>query len=219
MSSRQGPTSFRSLRTQRACAPRGAGAHPRRTRRRRDVADEAAEAEAAVESGAVRALMRGASRTEAAAESQAAAENVLASRFSDEGKPAELDDFGRDVGAARRSAAARRASARQTLRFAESQSGTRVRGKPTTQENAEEMRLFNKGCLDVRGRGGLRDAGRRVGVRDNRAGQSKGGGLETTVPEDVQRRGGCLTPRLRFSRRFVRLELLSWSPLFLAGSW
>lgn len=180
-----------------------------------DVADEAAEAEAAVEA-AQYALMRGASRTEAAAESQAAAENVLASRFIDEGKPAELDDFGRDVGAARRSAAARRASARQTLRFAESQSGTRS-GETDDQENAEEMRLFNKGWLDVR------DAAVCV-MRD------AGSEYATIAPvkakaEDWKRRFPKTYKDAWMSHAaptifapFVLLELLSWSPLFLAGS-
>ena len=80
-----------------------------------DAADERAEAEAAVEA-AQAALMRGAAREEAAAEAQAAGERALAVRFSDEGKAPELDEFGRDAGAAR--ARRRRGAPRRGARSA-----------------------------------------------------------------------------------------------------
>ena len=179
-----------------------------------DMADERAEAEAAM-AAAQAALMRGAAREEAATEAQAAGERALAVRFSDEGKDPELDEFGRDAGAARRAAAARRTTVRRALRAAESSLQTPL-GETDDVEDAEEMRLFEKGWAECR------DAAAHV-MRD------AGSEYASIVPvktraEDWKRRFPKTYKDAWMSHAaptvfapFVRLELLSWSPLFVPG--
>lgn len=179
-----------------------------------DVADELAEAEAAVEA-AQHALMRGASREEAAVEAQAAAERALPLRFSDESKPAELDELGRDVGAARRSAAARRATARRALRAAESTSGTPF-GEADDAEDAEEVGLFRKGWLDAKDAAAcvMRDAGAEyASIAPVKA---KAEDWKRRFPKTYKDAWMSHAAPTLFAP-FVRLELLSWSPLFLSG--
>ena len=176
-----------------------------------DAADERAEAEAAAEA-AQAALMRGAAREEAAAEAQAAGERALAARFSDEGKAPELDEFGRDAGAARRAAAARRAVARRALRAAESSPP----GETDDVEDADEVRLFEKGWTDCG------DAASCV-MRDAGSEYASIAPVKTRA-EDWKRRFPKTYKDAWMSHAaptvfapFARLELLSWSPLFIPG--
>jgi GC-rich sequence DNA-binding factor len=183
--------------------------------------DEAAEAEAAVEA-AQAALMRGASAAEAVAAATAAAENAVAARLSGGSAAAELDEFGRDVNLAQRRAAEMRAVARRVRRAKEEEeedaalthdpSARAGRDEADDAEDPEEVELFRKGWEDAREAGScvLRDAG--AEFASMAPVKAKSEEWKTRFPKTYRDAFmSASTPQL--FAPFVRLELLSWSPL------
>ena len=163
-----------------------------------DAADERAEAEAAVELRRRRSCA--APREEA--EAQAAGERRRAVLGRREGAGGWTSSGRWCRARRRRGRAAARALAPPSL-------GPRGHGR---RRDAEEVRLFEKGWTDCRDAAScvMRDAG-----NVHRAREDESRGLETTVPKDVQRRVDVAVARP--GPPVQRLELLSWSPLFVPG--
>ena len=174
--------------------------------------DEATEAEAGVEA-AQAALMRGASRAEAVAAATAAAEGAIGARF-DSLQP-DLDEFGRDLNLGKRSHAEKRASARRSR--VEAEGAAKTLGEDDEDEDAGEVELFYKGLEDTREAAShvMRDAGAdfsSIPPIKAKAEEWKRkfpkAYKDAYMPESV--------PQL-FAPS-VRLELLSWSPLYAESS-
>lgn len=182
--------------------------------------DEAAEAEAAVEA-AQAALMRGESSAEAVATSTAAAEFAATARFTGTQK---LDEFGRDLNLANRVAAEKRTTARRARRAAEEAASgdatfahAPILGEADDIEDPGEVELFYKGWQDAREAGScvLRDAG--ADFASIAPVKAKSEQWKKRFPKTYQDAYmAASTPQL--FAPFVRLELLSWSPLYAPSS-
>ena len=184
--------------------------------------DQVAEAEAAV-GAAQAALMRGVSRAEAIKAATEAAEKTSAARLSGDSGIMELDEFGRDVNLATRRAAEQRAVARHALHTKEEAAVTRAHcdsddvlvlpGEADDAEDPREVQVFYKEWKQVRDAGVhvLRDAS--LDFSSISSVKAKAEEWKKKFPKTYRDAYmSASTPQL--FAPFVRLELLSWSPLY-----
>lgn len=182
---------------------------------RDDGNDEATEAAAAFEA-AQAALMRGASKEDAVAAANEAAERAAAASLIGNGGEPKLDEFGRDVNAAKAAAAQKRAAIRRDRREREA-SADEPLGEADDAEDAKEVALFFKGWDDVREAAShvMRDVGAEyAAIAPVKAKSEEWKGRYPTTYRDAWMSHS--TPQL--FAPFVRLELLSWSPLYVRSS-
>ena len=182
--------------------------------------DEQAEAEAAVEA-AQSALMVGTSAEDAVVAATAAVENVVATRLS--GGSSELDEFGRDINLAKKRAAEKRAVTRRARRAKEEEeeekktgvSPRMLPGEADDAEDPEEVGLFVKGWEDAQEAAScvMRDAA--TEFASITPVKTKSEEWKRKFPKTYRDAYmSASTPRL--FAPFVRLELITWSPLHTA---